>query len=160
MARMGEPFYIRFPHEVIEAIDQFQAENSTKATAMSRSGAVRALVVRGLASMSKSQPKPEAEPCPVPQVGPVPGTDGAVVLARADDVGPDDEWRAVYLCRYMAKSPTAVQAVESVLFGLYAYRSHNGYLFDVDYRMTAEEVRALGEDIAGAMHRALAGGAS
>ena len=158
MARMGEPFYIRFPPEVIEAIEQYQAENSTKATAMSRSGAVRALVVRGLASMSK--PKPEAEPCPVPQVGPVPGTDGAVVLARADDVGPDDEGRAVYLCRYMAKNPTAVQAVESVLFGLYAYRSHNGYLFDVDYRMTAEEVRALGEDIAGALGRALAGVAS
>ena len=155
MARMGEPFYIRFPAEVIEAIEQFQAENSTKATAMSRSGAVRALVVRGLASMSK--PKPEAEPCPVPQVGPVPGTDGAVVLARADDVGPDDEGRAVYLCRYMAKNPTAVQAVESVLFGFYAYRSHNGYLFDVDYRMTAEEVRALGEDIAGALGRALEG---
>lgn len=156
MARMGEPFYIRFPPEVIEAIEQFQAENSTRATAMSRSGAVRALVVRGLASMSKPQPQPEAESCPVPQVGPVPGTDGLVALDRADEVGHDDEGRAVYSCQYRGNTGLATQMIESALVGLYRYTSR-GYIFDVDYRMTAEEVRALGEDISGALHRALAG---
>lgn len=155
MARMGEPFYIRFPTEVIEAIEQYQAANSTEDIPMSRSGAVRSLVARGLASL----PKPEAESCPVPQVGPVPGTDGDVVLALAKNVGTDADGRAVYSCRYRGKTVLAAQTVESAIVGLYPYTAR-GQQFSVIYRMTAEEVRALGEDIAGALRRARAGVAS
>jgi hypothetical protein len=164
MNQLDTQVSIRLPVDIVDGIEQFRAANSTRHLAMDRSAAIRALLTLGLASMSEPepQPHPDAESCPVPQAGPVPDTDGAVVLVYAADVGVDDDGRAVYLCRYWGKSPAAVQAVESALFGLYPYHSNAGraWDFEVDYRMTAEEVRALGEDIAGALRRARAGVAS
>lgn len=159
MNQLDTQVSIRLPGDIVDGIEKFRAKNSTKHLTMHRSDAIRALLTMGLASMSKPKPQPEAEPCPVPQVGPVPGTDGLVALDRADEVGHDDEGRAVYSCQYRGNTGLATLMIESALVGLYRYTSR-GYAFDVDYRMTAEEVRALGEDIAGALRRARAGGAS